>query len=219
MCNRVLPFYLVCDESYSMSDHMDTLRARLRELRRCVRTSPLVSSAIRFCLIGFAETPRLVVPLCSPSDLADIGVFSARAATNFGAVFTLLRTTIEQDVAELRAQSYHIHQPTVFFLSDGQPTDPATWRSAYDRLVEPAWPDRPRIVAFGIGDADPVTIRAIGAFKAFIADQDGGTTPGEALSQFTQVLAESILSGDTPTGDVQLPQQVRGYTALSTNSC
>jgi uncharacterized protein YegL len=128
-----------------------------------------------------------------------------------------LRDTIEQDLAELREQSYDIHQPTVFFLSDGQPTDPAMWQRSFARLVEPGWPDRPKIVAFGIGDADPVTIRAVGEFKAFVADQDGGTTPNEALHQFTQVLADSMLSTGVPAGQVNVPEQVSGYTAVSAN--
>lgn len=215
MCDRVLPFYVVCDESYSMSDHMDTLRARLRDLHRSIRSHPLVSAFVRFCLIGFADTPRLVVPLSAPRDLDDIGTFSMRAASNFGAVFTLLRETIERDLTELRAQRYDVRQPAVFFLSDGQPTDPAMWHRSYARLVEPAWRDRPKIVAFGIGDADHATIRAVGDFKAFVVDQDGGTTAGEALHQFTQALADSMLSTTAPAGHgVELPEQVRGYTEL-----
>lgn len=219
MRNRVLPFYVVCDESYSMTDHMDTLRARLRELHTCIRTNPVVSTLVRFCLIGFADTARLVVPLSAPHDLDDIGTFSTRAASNFGAAFTLLRETIERDVAELRAQSYDIRRPTVFFLSDGQPTDPAMWQLPYARLVEPAWSDRPKIVAFGVGDADPATIRAVGQFKAFVADQNGGTTSGEALHQFARALADSMLSTAVSTDRIELPEQVRGYTALSTRCC
>ncbi|HEY1570952.1 MAG TPA: hypothetical protein VGG05_06405 [Pseudonocardiaceae bacterium] len=219
MRNRVLPFYVVCDESYSMTDHMDTLRARLRELHHCIRANPVVSTVVRVCLIGFADTARLVVPLSAPHDMDDIGTFSTRAASNFGAVFTLLRETIERDVAELRAQSYDIHRPIVFFLSDGQPTDPAMWQHPYARLVEPAWPDRPKIVAFGIGDADPVTIRAVGEFKAFVADQNGGTSPGEALDQFAQTLADSMLSAATSPDRIDLPEQVRGYTAIRTHCC
>ena len=215
MRDRVLPFYVVCDESYSMSDHMETLRARLRELRHCVRNNPAVSEVVRFSLIGFADVPRLIVPLSSPHDLDDIGALSARAASNFGAVFTLLRDTIERDVARLRRQACLIHRPTVFFLSDGQPTDPASWRSQHARLLDPAWPDRPKIVAFGIGDADAGTIRAVGQFKAFLSDRDGGTTPGDALQRFADVLTDSMLSG----GDVDVPDQIRGYTALSAHHC
>jgi uncharacterized protein YegL len=219
MRDRVLPFYVVCDESYSMSDHMDTLRARLRELHHCLRNNPVVSTVVRFSLIGFADVPRLIVPLSPPCELGDIGALSTHAASNFGAVFTLLRDTIEQDLAELRRQSYRIHRPTVFFLSDGQPTDPVTWRRSHARLVDPNWPDRPKIVAFGIGDADAGTIRAVGQFRAFLSDRDSGSTPGEALHRFAEALTDSMLSTGTSTGDVEVPHQVRGYTALTADRC
>jgi uncharacterized protein YegL len=219
MGDRVLPFYVVCDESYSMSDHMDTLRARLRELHHCVRNNPVVSTVVRFCLIGFADAPRLIVPLSSPHELGDIGALSTRAASNFGEVFTLLRDTIERDLSELRRQAYRIHRPTVFFLSDGQPTDPMTWQRPHARLMDPSWPDRPRIVAFGIGDADAGTIRAVGQFKAFLSDRDGGTTPGDALHRFAEALTDSMLSTGSSAGDVEVPDQVRGYTAVTANPC
>jgi uncharacterized protein YegL len=106
----------------------------------------------------------------------------------------------------------------VFFLSDGQPTDPTTWRRPHARLVDPAWPDRPRVVAFGIGDADAGTIRAVGQFKAFLSDRDG-TTPGDALHRFADVLTDSMLSTGTSTGDIDVPDQVRGYTALAAHLC
>jgi uncharacterized protein YegL len=115
----------------------------------------------------------------------------------------------------LRRQSYRIHRPTVFFLSDGQPTDPVAWRRPHARLTDPTWPDRPKIVAFGIGDADAATIRTVGQFKAFLSDR-GGTTPGDALHRFAEALTDSMLSTGTSTGDVEIPDQVRGYTALTT---
>lgn len=217
MRDRVLPFYVVCDESYSMSDHLDTLRARLRELHHCVRNSPVVSPLVRFCLIGFADVPRLIVPLSRPHDLGDIGTLSTRAASNFGAAFTLLRDTIERDLSELRRQSYRIYRPTVFFLSDGQPTDPATWRLPHDRLLDPTWPDRPTIVAFGIGDADAETIRTVGRCRAFLSTGDGGTTPGEALRRFAEALTDSMLSTGAPSGHVEIPDQVSGYRTLTAN--
>ena len=167
MPDRVLPFYVVCDESYSMADHLGVLNAGLRELRRCVVADPVLRGRARFCLIGFAEDARVVVPLARLDEFPDVTGLTARAATNFGRVFTTLRQIIERDVRELRTRACEVYQPAVFFLSDGQPTDPAVWQDAYARLVDPGWPSRPKVVAFGIGDADAATIGVIGEFKAF----------------------------------------------------
>jgi uncharacterized protein YegL len=50
---HVLPFYVVCDVSFSMTDHLDALNAALLELHRAVGTDPVVADRTRFCLIGF----------------------------------------------------------------------------------------------------------------------------------------------------------------------
>jgi uncharacterized protein YegL len=212
MRDLVLPFYVVCDESYSMSDHMNTLNACLRELHHSVRTDPMVKDVVQFCLIGFAENARVLVPLAPPGEFTEIKRLSVRAATRFGHAFTILRDTIQLDIDRLRGQFHRIHQPTVFFLSDGQPTDPALWRTAYDRLVDPAWADRPRIVAFGIGDADATTIGAIGASRAYLAEDT--TTPAAALRQFVDTLSTYMVGAKPDAVDMPLPRQVAGYTEL-----
>jgi uncharacterized protein YegL len=215
MRDLVLPFYVVCDESYSMSDHMNALNAHLRDLHRIVRMDPEVKDTVQFCLIGFAENARALVPLSPPGEFTEITRLSVRAATNFGRVFVMLRDTIELDIERLRAQLHRVHQPTVFFLSDGQPTDPALWRAAYDRLVDPAWADRPRIVAFGIGDADAGTISAIGTSRAFLAKD--ATTPAIALRQFVDTLSTYMACAGPDDVDMPLPRHVAGYTELARN--
>jgi uncharacterized protein YegL len=182
----VLPFYVVCDESFSMIDHIDALNDGLLELRSAVGTDPVVADRTRFCLIGFSESPRIRLPLCRLSEITEISGVTARAATNFGAVFAFLRVTITQDVDLLKKRSAQVCRPAVFFLSDGQPTDPATWPAAYAALTDPNWPARPNVIAFGIGDADPVTIGRIGTFRSFMS-QDG-VSPASVLHEFARTL-------------------------------
>lgn len=214
MRDRVLPMYVVCDESYSMTDHMATLNAGLRELHRRVRNDPSVDSRVRLCLIGFADTARVLIPLSPLSDVPDIGVLAARASTNYGIAFTILRETIEHDVAELCAQSRLMYQPTVFFLSDGQPTDPALWRHAHSRLLDRDWPVRPRIVAFGVGDADAATMRAVGDFRAYL--HDGRTTTlDDVVQAFARTLTDSLVLLGTDAASLRIPDRVNGFTQLA----
>jgi uncharacterized protein YegL len=213
MRDRVLPIYVVCDESYSMTDHMSTLNAGLRELHRCVQDDPVASSRVRLCLIGFADTARVVVPLSPLGDVPDIGVLAARASTNYGTAFTLLRETILTDAADLCAQSRQMYQPTVFFLSDGQPTDPALWRRAHAELLRHDWPDRPRIVAFGVGDADAATMRAVGDYKAFLYDKRT-TELGDAVRVFAETLTDSLVLQGTDDAALRIPDRVAGFTEL-----
>jgi uncharacterized protein YegL len=216
MPEQILPFYVVCDQSYSMADHLDALNDALAELHRAVGTDPVVADKTRFCLIGFAGTAEVLQPLCRLSDVVDIVGLTTQAGTSFGVAFTLLRTTIDKDVELLKADAHRVYRPAVFFLSDGHPTDPATWPDHYERLRDPDWPARPNIIAFGIGDADADTIGRIGTFQAFMSA--GGVSPGAALHSFARTLTTSVVrsGGLTPEGDLvlQAPDQVPGFTPL-----
>jgi uncharacterized protein YegL len=216
MPEQILPFYVVCDQSYSMADHLDALNDGLAQLHRAVGTDPVVADKTRFCLIGFAGEAEILQPLCRLSDVVDIVGLTTQAGTSFGEAFTLLRQTIEHDVDQLKADAHRVYRPAVFFLSDGHPTDPATWPDAYDRLVDPDWPARPNIISFGIGDADADTIGRIGTFQAFMSQ--GGVSPGNALHGFARTLTTSVVrsGGISPDGDLvlQVPDRVAGFTAL-----
>lgn len=217
MPEHVLPFYVVCDESYSMADHLDTLNAGLRELHHAVATDHRVADKIRLCLIGFSSTASVLMPLSRLTELTELTALTATASTNFGAAFTLLRHTISNDVEALNGSAHTVYRPVVFFLSDGQPTDPASWKAAHDRLTEREWPARPHIIAFGIGDADPQTIRRVGTFKAFMSHS--GMTPGAAAREFATVLTSSIVMSGRSALELhdlppRVPQQTPGFAAI-----
>jgi uncharacterized protein YegL len=192
--NHVLPLYVVCDLSFSMMDHIEALNDSLRELQSAIGSDPAAAEGIRFCLIGFSESPEVLMPLCRLSELTEISGLTAPAATNFGAAFTFLRDTIARDVRLLKARSHRVCRPAVFFLSDGQPTDPATWPASFAALTDPSWGARPNVTAFGIGDADPATIDRIGTFQAFLGRD--GVRPAVALHGFVRGLVTSIGRAD-----------------------
>ncbi|MPZ80022.1 MAG: hypothetical protein GEV28_06320 [Actinophytocola sp.] len=216
MPEQILPFYVVCDQSYSMADHLDALNDGLADLHNAVGTDPVVADKTRFCLIGFSGTAEILQPLCRLSDVVSLVGLTTQAATSFGAVFTLLRETIERDVDMLKADAHRVYRPAVFFLSDGHPTDPTSWQAAYERLVDPGWSARPNIISFGIGDADAPTIGRIGTFQAYMSQ--GGVSPAAALHTFARALTMSVVSSGRVTADgdlvLRVPQRVAGFTAL-----
>jgi uncharacterized protein YegL len=213
MPEQILPFYVVCDQSYSMADHLDALNDGLAQLHAAVGTDPVVADKTRLCLIGFSGEAVVLQPLCRPSDVVGLTDLTTQAATSFGEAFTLLRETIANDVDELKARGDQVYRPAVFFLSDGFPTDQATWPAAYERLVDPEWPARPNIIAFGIGDADAMTIERIGTFQAFMSQ--GGVSPAAALHGFARALTTSVVRSDED-GEVMLrvPARIDGFTTL-----
>ncbi|WP_211763262.1 vWA domain-containing protein [Kutzneria sp. CA-103260] len=195
----VLPCYVVCDFSPSMTDYIGDLRAGLREFRGALHADPVAAARIRVCVIVVGPTPRVQQPLRPAAELVDLAERIPCAGTNFGPVFELLRVTIERDVNVLNGH----RRPIVFFASDGRPTDPLAWPAALAALTDPAWPGNPEMIAFGVGAADRDTLTRIGTGRVFL----GGVRMGAALSASVLIhavstsgpLARPTLSGN---GDV-----------------
>jgi uncharacterized protein YegL len=210
--DHVLPFYVLCDESLSMTEHLDAVNEGLLELHQRVRADPVAAERTRLCLIGFSGAPEVRLPLSRMSDVAEPPALTVGAMTNYGAAFAFLRRLIQRDVELLTARCHRVCRPAVFFLSDGQPTDPATWAPAFAALTDPDWPDRPDVIAFGVGDSDGVTIGRIGTFRAFTSA--GGDCEDVALRTFTEVLTESILRSAATPGTPRVPARISGFVAV-----
>ena len=216
MSEQVLPFYLVCDESSSMSGMpIEAINDSLPKMHAEIGSNPAVADKTRFCLIGFSNDAEVLLPLADLSTITSIPALQARGGTSYGAAFDLLYDTISADVAELKAQGNMVYRPAVFFLSDGQPTD--SWEGAYQRVADVNWAAHPNILAFGFGAVDPQTLREVATVRAFVAD--GTIRPEQALREFTQSLIRSIVNSGTQlaSGAVTLsvPDDVPGFTTLA----
>src|ERR1041384_1684167 len=168
MVPDVLPCYVVCDVSLSMTDYIEEVNAGLREFRGAVHADPSVAARILICLIGFAGKPTVLQPLRPVAALTELGASRPAGETNFGFAFALLREIIAHDVRTLKAQHHRVHRPVVFFTSDGRSTDPTTWPEAFAALADPAWPLHPTLIAFGLGAVDLDTLDRIGTSRAFL---------------------------------------------------
>ncbi|NUV60420.1 VWA domain-containing protein [Streptomyces sp. CAI-85] len=216
---QILPFYMVCDESGSMAGTgVDAINSALPDLHQEISTNPSVADKTRFALIGFSTQASVLQPLADLSELTQLPSLSAGGVTSFGAAFGLLKDTIEKDVAALKADGHDVYRPVVFFLSDGIPTDDG-WRDTLKELN--GFRYAPKIIAFGISDADAAIITEVANFKAFI-QQDASITPAVALREFASSLTRSIVSSATSMaaqgGDgfqLQVDEQVPGFTSLS----
>lgn len=219
MSEQVLPFYLVCDESYSMQGPpLDAINQELPLIYQEIASNPVVADRARLGIIGFSSTAEVLLPLADLNDVHSIPQLSPRGATSYGAAFSLLKQTIEQDIAALKQSGHAPYRPTVFFLTDGLPTD--QWQAEYKSLVSSDFKAHPTILAFGFGEADATTLQQVATFRAFIAD--GDMAPTQALREFARQLLNSVVqsavaSSANPSGAAQLvvPDQVPGYTVLA----
>jgi uncharacterized protein YegL len=215
---QILPFYLLCDESGSMSGPpVEAINESLPKLHAEIGANPVVADKTRFCLIGFSDRAQILLPLSDLSTVTSIPALSAGGGTDYTNAFAELRRAIDADVATLKAQGHQVYRPAVFFLSDGYPND--SWQTAYQALTDPAWRPHPNILAFGFGQADESTIRQVATTMAFMAD--GSLGPAEALQEFARSLINSIVNSGTqsaadPAGGAMLvmPEYVPGFTKI-----
>lgn len=217
MSEQVLPFYLVCDESLSMSGApIDAINQSLPELHTEIGSNPVVADKTRFCLISFNHQAEVLLPLADLSDVSKMPELTADGGTSFSSAFALLRNTIEQDVARLKGAGHQVLRPAVFFLTDGQPND-TDWEDAYKRVTDPSWGPHPNILAFGFGNADAKTLQQVATIRAFISDQS--LSPAQALNEFAQSLIRSIVRSGSSGGSgggmsLAMPDEVPGFTTI-----
>jgi len=216
MSQQVLPFYLVCDESSSMTGPpIEAINDSLPKLHGEIGSNPVVADKTRFCLIGFSSDAQVLLQLADLSSVTSMPVLQAGGATSYRSAFDLLYDSITADVATLKADGNQVYRPAVFFLSDGQPTD--DWVAAYQRVTDAGWALHPNILAFGFGSVDQTTLQQVATVKAFIAD--GSMGPEQALKEFAQSLIRSIVnSGTQQAADgsmhLSVPENVPGFMSL-----
>lgn len=213
---QVLPFYLVCEESDSMSGaSVAAVNQSLQELHMEIGSNPMLADRVRFCLIGYSDEARVLQSLVDLSSVSSLPGLHASGGVSYAPAFDLLRETIASDVAALRSQGNLTYRPAVFFMTASQPTD--DWASSFQRLTDPGWRLNPNILAFGFGNAGKETLEQIATVKAFVGD--GSVGPNQALREFAQQLIQSIVnSGARPAvgGGLTLviPHNVPGFTSL-----
>lgn len=162
----VMPFYLVCDVSSSMTSDMPALNDGIRKLCRSISAEPQVDDVAQVGIITFSTGANVAMPLAQMSEEAHVPSLSAGGSTNYGAAFTLLAATIEQDLRNLKAQGYKAYRPCAFFLTDGEPTDRAwlqtfTTSLTYDKATRRGNKSHPVFVPFGFRAAREDVLRQL----------------------------------------------------------
>ena len=208
---KLLPFYLVCDVSWSMveSGALDACNGILPSLAGALEKDPIICDKVRFGVIDFSDDAQVLLPLCDLLEQTTLPTLEGRGGTSFRAAFDLVRAQIERDVNQLKADGFMVHRPAVFFLSDGIPTDPdPEWRASFraltdwDKTTQQGFRMYPNIIPFGLAGADPQMLQQLihpstgtGAMRMFLADKD--QTAANAVTKMAQLLVASVLQSGT----------------------
>ncbi len=194
---QVLPMYFVGDESHSMAgDPIAAVNQGLVDLRDEVAKHPLIGKKVRFGIITFAETAQTRLELSELSEDLVLPTLSPRGrGTSYASALEALRQTIPADVALLKGNGYQVHRPSVFFLSDGLPTEKAEkWQACLADLKDPSFRERPNILAFGVGDADPEVIGQLASSPRYGFMMTQGASTAGAIAEFATSMLNSMVA-------------------------
>ncbi|MCX5535251.1 VWA domain-containing protein [Streptomyces sp. NBC_00006] len=201
-----LPTYVVIDASSSMKQHESVLNATLARLHYNLATNPRVSEFARVCVVAFSTDVHVVIPMSDMEQVPVMPEVICGGRTEYGKTFDQVRECIEQDVSNLRMQNLDVLRPSVFFLTDGVPTD-AHWREPFRKLVDRGWPRHPHVIAYGFGGAKRDVLEQVATKALFIAD--GSDTESALSAAITGLLNTLIASSNS--GQMHIATDVKGF--------
>jgi len=194
---QVLPIYFVADESHSMRGApIDAVNQGLVELRDEVARHPLIGKKVQFAIVTFADTAETRLELSELHDEMMLPTLASRGrGTSYASALEALRQMIPADVAALKSRGYQVHRPTVFFLTDGQPTEKdERWRSALGELKDAGFRERPNILAFGVGEAEQAVIAQLATTPSYAFMMAEGVSTAGAIAEFAASMLNSMVS-------------------------
>ncbi len=201
-----LPTYVVIDASASMKPHEAVLNATLSRLYYNLAINPRVSEFARVCVIAFSTDVHVVIPMSDMEQVPAMPEVICGGRTEYGKAFDQVRRCIEQDVNNLKTEHLSVLRPTVFFLTDGDPTD-THWKNSFRTLVDRNWPRHPHVIAYGFGGAKRAVLEQVATKALFIAN---GSDTESALSAAITGLLNTLIASSR-TGQMQIATEVEGF--------
>ena len=197
---KLLPFYLIVDVSISMAgDKLDSANRMLPAIVDALAQNPILSDKVRFGLIDFSNDAQIRLPLCDLLEPSlQLPTLSVRGGTSYSAAFRALKSEIQTNVAQLKADQYIVHRPTAWFISDGAPTDPDNqWRQDFANLTSSSM--YPNFIPCGVDGADPAILSSLvypnsGSKPMAMYMMDPGFEPAKAITAMAEVLISSMLA-------------------------
>ena len=197
---KILPFYVLIDVSASMSGQkLNEANQIMPQVVDALAQAPILADKVRFCVIDFGTDAQVRLPLCDVLDEhSSLPSLTIRGATSYAAAFRLLRSEIEINVKQLKADGYLVHRPAVFFISDGEPTDPEhEWRTAFQELT--GFATYPNFVPCGVDQANPKVLASLihpatGPKQMQMYLMEQGQNPADAIAAIAEILISSMLA-------------------------
>jgi uncharacterized protein YegL len=190
---HLLPVYVLADESYSMKPYAGELNSGMLTLYEALRSEPMVAAKVRLSVLGFSDKVVVRMAMADLRSAEDLPPLQIRGRTDYHAAFSDLLKRIPQDIGVLKTNGYQVHQPAVFFLSDGQP-DNASWQKPHGKLTDRTQlAAAPNVIACGIGEVKAQTIVKVATQPDFAFVSMPDTNIGAAIAKFFIALTASVI--------------------------
>ncbi|MDR0920676.1 MAG: VWA domain-containing protein [Oscillospiraceae bacterium] len=134
---RRLPVYLLIDCSGSMAgEPIEAVKQGIKALLTELKSDPQALETAYLSLITFHSYAEQIEPLTELMKFEEYDNFEARGATALGAALNLLLEKIDTEVTKSTKTQKGDWRPLVFIITDGIPTDIATFTGAVRDLRE-----------------------------------------------------------------------------------
>jgi uncharacterized protein YegL len=211
--DRLTPVYLVVDVSWSMSRQgkLDAANQMIGAVADALRRDPLAARRVRLAVIDFSQDAQVRLPLCDLGGDVELPRLQVRTGTSFSSAFTVVRRQIEADAARWPRGRGRLGPPTVFFMSDGGPTDDeSTWRTAFEALI--AHESGPAVVPCGIDEAETHVMASLvhplsGPARTALFMMAGGAAAATAITGVGEILIASLRRPGAADGRLALPDR------------
>ena len=218
----IMPFYLLCDVSWSMTPDMGELNKALGELHQQLLGEPIINDLVMMSVITFNHDARTVVPLAAPEDMT-LPALSAGGGTDYSPPLREFHTRFAADKDRLKREGKRVYRPCIYFLTDGEPNNTTYQQTMASLIAKEKNAAYPYICAFGFREASAATLQTL-AYPDFGDDtkrgryfiaKDGASIT-DVLRAMVGVLARSILqsassaSAGTPLVAMPEPDAVPG---------
>lgn len=131
---RRLPVYLLLDCSGSMmGEPIEAVKQGVKTLLSELRSDPQALETAYLSVITFDSSARQTTPLTELMQFEEPEL-EASGATALGEALEVLMKSVENDVHKTTAEQKGDWKPLVFILTDGSPTDLATFAQAAPQL-------------------------------------------------------------------------------------